>query len=118
MGTAEGDSAAMLKKRADKLRECARDARKTAQRLGKYLDDAVKKAAPRTGNPRAQGGDAIWLGPFADQCTQTLQTRQSKLSHMATALLADATRWENIARELDAKAKAKGHGKGTEGAHS
>lgn len=106
MGPSE--DAAELKKRAKQLRECAREARTLARHLGPYLDDAVKKATPRTSAFRT-GGDqgAIWQGPFADDCTAALQQRQSTLNGMGTALLADATRWESQAEELDQRAKAK-----------
>ncbi|MFD5475918.1 hypothetical protein [Streptomyces hawaiiensis] len=62
------------------------------------------------GHPRAAafrtGGDegAIWQGPFADECTAKLHQRQRTLSGMGTALLADATRWEGQADELDRQA--------------
>lgn len=103
-----GDDAAELKKRAERLRDCAREARALARRLGPYLDDSVKKAAPRTALIRAgESQGAIWQGPFADECTAKLQQRQRTLNGMGTSLLADATRWENQADELDRQAKAK-----------
>jgi len=108
MGATDGEDAAELKQRAERLRGCAREARSIARRLGPYLDDAVKKATPRAAAFRS-GGDkgAIWQGPFADECTATLQQRQRSLSGMAGALLADATRWETQADELERQAKAK-----------
>ncbi|MFE0672612.1 hypothetical protein [Streptomyces sp. NPDC058867] len=108
MAPTDGEDAAALKKRAEKLRGCAREARSIARRLGPYLDDAVKKATPRAAAFRT-GGDkgAIWQGPFADECTAALQNRQGTLNGMATSLLADATRWENQADELDRQAKEK-----------
>lgn len=106
------DDAADLTRRAQNLRDCAKEARTIARSLGPYLDDAVSKASPRTGDmvtgigsAPAGGGTAIWLGPFADQCTGTLKQRQSKLSSMATALMADATRWEGEATRLEGDAK-------------
>ncbi|MFD9001860.1 hypothetical protein ACFV0T_12945 [Streptomyces sp. NPDC059582] len=114
-----GDEAAELKKRAEKLRECAREARSLARRLGPYLDDAVKKATPRADAFRT-GGDkgALWQGPFADESTAMLQQRQRGLNGMGTALLADATRWETQADELDRQAKEKDKAKsGTGGGH-
>ncbi|MFI8302693.1 hypothetical protein ACIF80_04425 [Streptomyces sp. NPDC085927] len=110
MGPSE--DAAELKKRAKRLRECAREARALSRRLGPYLDDAVKKATPRAGGFRT-GDDkgAIWQGPFADECTSTLQQRQHTLNSMGTALLTDATRWENQADELDRQAKEKDRSK-------
>ncbi|UXY29174.1 hypothetical protein [Streptomyces sp. HUAS TT20] len=36
-----GDAAAELKKRAERLRECAREAPSIARRLGPYLDEFV-----------------------------------------------------------------------------
>ncbi|SNX63203.1 hypothetical protein SAMN06272735_5005 [Streptomyces sp. TLI_55] len=108
MATTDGEDPAELKRRAAKLRDCAREARSIARRLGPYLDDAVKKATPRAAAFRIDGDEgAIWQGPFADECTVTLQKRQSTLNGMATALLADATRWETQAEELDRQAKEK-----------
>ena len=103
MGPADADSGAELRKRAGRLRECAREARTLARSLGPFLDDAVKKAAPRA----AHGTDAIWQGPYADECTALLQQRQRSLGGMGGALLADATRWESQADELDRQAKEK-----------
>src|SRR4051794_31773834 len=108
MGTTDGDDVAELNKRAEQLRTCARDARKIAGRLGPYLDDVVKKATPRAVNLAGDTGEAIWLGPFADQCTRTLQDRKGRLSGLASALMADANRWESQARSLDDQAQAKG----------
>ncbi|MDT0613577.1 hypothetical protein [Streptomyces lancefieldiae] len=106
MGPSE--DAAELKKRAEQLRECAREARTLARRLGPYLDDAVKKATPRaTGFRTGDDKGAIWQGPFADECTAKLQQRRHTLNGMGTALLADATRWESQADELDRQAKEK-----------
>jgi hypothetical protein len=108
MAAKDGEDAAELKKRAERLRGCAREARSIARRLGPYLDDAVKKATPRADAFRTGGDEgAIWQGPFADQCTATLQKRQNKLNGMASSLLADATRWEDQADELDRQAKEK-----------
>jgi hypothetical protein len=106
------DDAADLARRAQNLRDCAKQARTIARSLGPYLDDAVSKAAPRAadmvtgiGGAPTGGGTAIWLGPFADQCTGTLKQRQGKLSSMASALMADATRWEGEATRLEGDAK-------------
>lgn len=44
MAAKDGEDAAELKRRAENLRGCAREARSIARRLGPYLDDAVKKA--------------------------------------------------------------------------
>ncbi|SMQ18134.1 hypothetical protein SAMN06272771_4573 [Streptomyces sp. Ag82_O1-12] len=108
MGPTPGDDAAELKKRAERLRDCAREARALARRLGPYLDDAVKKATPRAAAFRTGGGEgAIWQGPFADECTAKLQQRQRTLNSMGTALLGDATRWESQADELDRQAGEK-----------
>ncbi|MFR0358973.1 hypothetical protein [Streptomyces sediminimaris] len=108
MAAKDGEDAAELKKRAERLRGCAREARSIARRLGPYLDDAVRKATPRAAAFRTGGDEgAIWQGPFADQCTATLQKRQSTLHSMAGSLLADATRWENQADELDRQARDK-----------
>jgi hypothetical protein len=119
MAATDGESAAELKKRAERLRDCAREARAIARRLGPYLDDAVKKATPRATAFRTGGDEgAIWQGPFADECTATLQKRQNSLSGMASSLLADATRWESQADELDRQAKEKDKSKaGTGGGH-
>ncbi|WP_234335303.1 hypothetical protein [Streptomyces variegatus] len=63
MGPTPGDDAAELKKRAERLRDCAREARAPARRLGPYLDDAVKKATPRAAAFRTGGDEgAIWQG--------------------------------------------------------
>ncbi|MFE5397346.1 hypothetical protein ACFQ9U_22665 [Streptomyces sp. NPDC056568] len=106
MGPSE--DAAELKKRAEQLRACAREARTLARHLGPYLDDAVKKATPRAAGFRTGDDEgAIWQGPYADECTGTLQQRQRTLNGMGTALLADATRWESQAEELDLQAKEK-----------
>ncbi|MGW5127702.1 hypothetical protein ACWEQ7_27380 [Streptomyces sp. NPDC004069] len=88
------------------LRECAKEARALAREVGPYVDDAVRRATPRAVDFRT-GGDAgaIWQGPFADECTGTLQQRQRTLNSMGTALLMDAARWENQAGELDRQAK-------------
>ncbi|MEU0999293.1 hypothetical protein [Streptomyces tibetensis] len=102
MGPTPGDDAAELKKRAERLRDAAREARTLARRLGPYLDDAVKRATPRSGDE-----GAIWQGPFADECTAKLQQRQRSLNNMGTALLGDATRWESQADELDRQAGEK-----------
>lgn len=108
MAVTDGADAADLKRRADKLRACALEARSLARKLGPYLDDAVRKATPRVAAFRAGGDEgAIWQGPFADECTAKLQQRQRTLSGMASALLADATRWETQADELEREAKAK-----------
>ncbi|MGW4020572.1 hypothetical protein [Streptomyces sp. NPDC005009] len=107
MGPTDADSGAELKKRAERLRECAREARTLARSLGPYLDGVVKKATPRAGSRAGDGADAIWQGPFADDCTARLQQRQRTLNGMGGALLADATRWENQADELDRQAKEK-----------
>jgi hypothetical protein len=108
MGAKDAADAAELKKRAERLRECAREARTLARSLGPYLDGAVKKAAPRAGDFRAgNDANAIWQGPFADECTAKLQQRQHTLNGMGGALLADATRWENQADELERQAKEK-----------
>jgi hypothetical protein len=109
VGAPDSGDAAELKKRAERLRDCAREARSVAGRLGRYLDDAVKKATPR--------GDkgAIWQGPYADQCTTALQKRQSSLSRLARSLLADAKRWESEATDLDRKAKDKDKAKAATG---
>ncbi|MFD5948871.1 hypothetical protein ACFWAZ_21785 [Streptomyces collinus] len=107
MGPTPGDDAE-LKKRAERLRECAREARALARKLGPYLDNAVKKATPRAAAFRTGGDEgAIWEGPFADECTAKLQQRQRTLNGMGTALLADATRWESQADELDRQADEK-----------
>ncbi|MFD5158398.1 hypothetical protein ACFWMJ_10055 [Streptomyces hawaiiensis] len=101
MGPTPGDDAAELKKRAERLRDAAREARTLAHRLGPYLDDAVQRATPRAAAFRAGGDEgAIWQGPFADECTAKLQQRQRTLNSMGTALLADATRWESQGDEL------------------
>lgn len=107
MGPTDADSGAELKKRAERLRECAREARTLARSLGPYLDGVVKKAAPRTGSRAGDDKGAIWQGPFADDCTARLQQRQRTLNGMGGALLADATRWENQADELERQAKEK-----------
>ncbi|MER5598521.1 hypothetical protein [Streptomyces sp. NPDC002265] len=111
-----GGDGAELKRRAEKLRECAREARSLARELGPYLDDAVRKATPRAASFRT-GGDkgAIWQGPFADESTATLQQRQRSLNRMGTALLADATRWEAQADELERQAKAQDKAKSAAG---
>ncbi|NUS16447.1 MAG: hypothetical protein HOY69_34470 [Streptomyces sp.] len=105
------DDPAKLKQRATTLRDQARQARTLARTLGGYLDDAVSKATPRPGmgaEDLATGATpAIWTGPYADQCTQTLSRRQGTLRSMAEALMADANRWENTADKLDDQAKAK-----------
>ena len=107
MGSADDDATA-LRKRAGTLRDCAKDARAIARTLGPYLDDAVRKAAPRAADlTGAGGGGAIWLGPFADQCTATLQQRKQRLGGMANSLMADAGRWETEASELERQATAK-----------
>ena len=125
-GVGAADDAAELDRRAQKLRACATEARTIARSLGPYLDDAVGKAAPRaadmmTGFGDAGGGsEAIWLGPFADQCTGTLKQRQGTLASMASALMADATRWESEATRLDGEskaAKAKANAKTGTGGH-
>ncbi|MGX1838057.1 hypothetical protein [Streptomyces diastaticus] len=103
MGPKDADSEAELKKRAERLRECARQARTLARGLGPYLDDAVKKATPRAAAGAGKG--AIWQGPFADECTTKLQQRKRTLNNMGTALMADATRWESQAEELDRQAE-------------
>ncbi|MFG2964533.1 MULTISPECIES: hypothetical protein [unclassified Streptomyces] len=109
MAATDGGDAVELKKRAEALRGCAREARGIARRLGPYLDDAVKKASPRAAAFRTgDDANAIWEGPFADECTATLRKRQGSLNGMASALLADATRWDAQADELDRQAKAKG----------
>ncbi|MEV6008227.1 hypothetical protein AB0M29_15580 [Streptomyces sp. NPDC051976] len=102
-----------MDQKAAKLRACATEARAVARSLGPYLDDAVSKAAPRAadmsvgfGDAPGGGSDAIWLGPFADQCTNTLQQRRGTLGRMATALMADANRWENEASRLESDSKA------------
>lgn len=106
------DDAQDLSQRAQNLRECAKQARTIARSLGPYLDDAVSKATPRASGVLADlggsttGNPAIWMGPFADQCTATLQQRRSKLASMASALMADATRWESEATRLEGDAKA------------
>jgi hypothetical protein len=106
MAAKDGGNAAELKKRAERLRDCAREARAIARTLGPYLDDAVKKATPRADAFRTGGDEgAIWQGPFADQCTATLQQRQKRLNGMGSSLLADATRWESQAEELERQAK-------------
>ncbi|MFJ4541047.1 hypothetical protein ACIP39_34565 [Streptomyces tibetensis] len=108
MGPTPGDDAAELKKRAERLRHCAQEARALARRLGPYLDDAVKKATPRAAAFRTGGDEgAIWQGPFADECTAKLRQRQRTLNSMGTALLGDATRWESQADELDRQAGEK-----------
>jgi hypothetical protein len=101
------DDAADLNRRAQNLREAARQARAIAKTLGPYLDDAVRKATPRADDfVVGTGGDtAIWQGPYADQCTATLKARQSKLSSMANALVTDAARWESEATRLEGDAK-------------
>ncbi|MGW3494272.1 hypothetical protein [Streptomyces sp. NPDC001020] len=118
MGATEDKDAADLKARAERLRGCARDARSLARRLGPYLDDAVKKATPRAALFRTGEDDgAIWQGPFADECTAKLQQRRGTLNNMGGALLADATRWENEADELDRQAKEKDKAKAGTGGH-
>lgn len=105
----EDDKAAGdLKKRAEQLRECARDARSVAKQLGPYLDSPVKKASPRVNPFTGAGDDAIWAGPYADASTRSLQEKQHKLQRMAASLMADAKRWEQQATHLDDEAKAKG----------
>ncbi|GGL73531.1 hypothetical protein GCM10010129_16440 [Streptomyces fumigatiscleroticus] len=115
MGATDADDSAELKKRAKQLRDCAREARTLAHRLGPYLDGAVKKAAPRT-SASGDDKDAIWQGPFADECTSKLKQRQRTLNDMGTALLADATRWETQADELERQAKEKDKAKSNAGA--
>ncbi|MCX5248165.1 hypothetical protein OG895_23645 [Streptomyces sp. NBC_00201] len=118
MAAKDGEDAAELKKRAENLRGCAREARSIARRLGPYLDDAVKKATPRTDAFRIGGDEgAIWQGPFADECTAKLQKQQNSLSGMASSLLVDATRWESQADELDRQAKEKDKAKAGTGGH-
>ncbi|MFJ6792898.1 hypothetical protein [Streptomyces sp. NPDC091268] len=107
MGAKDGEEAAELKKRAKQLRDCARDARSIAAKLGPYLDDAVKRATPRAGGFSSGDQAVIWQGPYADQCTTTLRNRRQSLNGMGTALLADAARWDHQADELDRQAAAK-----------
>jgi hypothetical protein len=108
VGTTDGAEAAELRKRAERLRQCAKDARSIARRLGPYLDDAVKRAVPRSGAGKdGANKDAIWQGPYADQCTTLLKQRRSTLGSMAGALLADATRWDGQADDLERQAKEK-----------
>ncbi|MDF9815261.1 hypothetical protein [Streptomyces sp. SPB162] len=104
---ADKDDAAQLKIRAQHLRECAKQARSAARTLGTYLDGVVGKATPRATDPAKNPGTAIWHGPFADRSTQALVGRHRMLREMATALMGDATRWENAATRLDDEAKAK-----------
>ncbi|MFF9114114.1 hypothetical protein ACF09Y_00565 [Streptomyces massasporeus] len=112
MGPTSGEDVAELKKQAERLRDCARQARALAHRMGPYLDNAVKKATPRAAAFRTGGEEgAIWQGPFADECTAKLQRRQRTLNSMGTALLADATRWESQADELDRQAGEKNKAK-------
>lgn len=115
MGSREDDVAA-LKQRADKLRESASQARALARTLGPFLDDATRKAAARAVDP-GHPGDAIWLGPYADACTSTLRQRQGTLHGMASSLMADATRWESAASDLDSQAKAKAKPTAPAGSH-
>ncbi|MFF4220638.1 hypothetical protein [Streptomyces nondiastaticus] len=85
-----------MKKRADDLRACARQARLLAQRLGPYLDSPAKQAQ--------QSEPAIWKGPYATSATAQISDRQGKLNRMASALMSDAGRWEAEARRLDEQA--------------
>ncbi|MFJ9540570.1 hypothetical protein ACIRPX_25300 [Streptomyces sp. NPDC101225] len=118
MAAKDGEGADELRKRAERLRGCAREARSIARRLGPYLDDVVRKAAPRAAAFRTGGDEgAIWQGPFADRCTATLQKRQATLNSMARSLLADAGRWEGQADELDRQAKEKDKAKAGTGGH-
>ncbi|MGV9890313.1 hypothetical protein [Streptomyces sp. NPDC003395] len=112
------DDGAELKKKAEQLRTCAREARSLARQLGPYLDDVVKRAVPRADAFRTGGDEgAIWQGPFADECTAKLRQRQGTLNGMGTSLLADATRWEHQADELDQQAKEKDKAKTGTGGH-
>ena len=78
MGPASGEDAAELRKRAERLRECAREARALARRLGPYLDDAVKKATPRaSGFPTGADKGALWQGPFADERVDSYEVTPS-----------------------------------------
>jgi hypothetical protein len=102
------DDAATLRSRAKNLREAARQARSLAPKLGSYLDDVTKQASNGINDfvvRNSEWGSAIWHGPYAQQCTQALQKRRSTLQSMATALLADAKRWDAEATDLETKAK-------------
>jgi hypothetical protein len=113
----EDDDANALKQRAERLRQHARDARTLAKALGPYLDGVVKQATPRAADP-AHPGNAIWAGPYADQCTTLLTRRQGTLRSMADSLVVDAGRWETAASHLDDQAKAAGKkAKTTAGGH-
>ncbi|MCQ8769203.1 hypothetical protein [Streptomyces telluris] len=85
-----------MKKRAGDLRECARQARTLAKRLGPYLDSSAKQAQ--------QSAPAIWKGPYATSATAQISDRKGKLNRMADALMNDAARWEAEARRLDEQA--------------
>ncbi|MGW1282751.1 hypothetical protein ACWD4N_03305 [Streptomyces sp. NPDC002586] len=102
------DDSATLRSRAKNLREAARQARSIAPKLGGYLEDVTKQASNGINDfvvRNSEWSSAIWHGPYAQQCTQTLQTRRSTLQSMATALMADANRWDAEATDLEAKAK-------------
>ncbi|MFJ4920281.1 hypothetical protein [Streptomyces sp. NPDC088725] len=91
------ESPTQLRKRADALRTCARQARSAAHEMGTYLDREVKRAS-------GTGADLIWIGPYATDTTRTLQARKATLHRLASDLIADASRWEIEAGHLDEKA--------------
>ncbi|GHE11730.1 hypothetical protein [Streptomyces alanosinicus] len=105
---ADQDDAATLRGRAKNLREAARQARSLAPRLGGYLDDVSRQACNGINDfvvRNSEWSSAIWHGPYAQQCAQALVTHQATLESMATALMADASRWDAEATDLETRAK-------------
>ncbi|MFD7512177.1 hypothetical protein ACFV5N_22965 [Streptomyces sp. NPDC059853] len=99
-GTTTGESAAELRRRAEKLRECAREARRVAGVLDSYLSTAVTTA---------QSSDPpLWKGPYAETTTEELAELQGSLRGMSEALTDDARRWDSAAARLDERADEEG----------
>jgi hypothetical protein len=89
-----------LRRRAEELRECAREARRLAEPLAGFLDAE---------SDRAQRSDpTIWQGPYAERSTMTLVERRTSLHDLAWYLAHDASRWDTEADALEEQASRAG----------
>jgi hypothetical protein len=94
---AEDETPEQLRQRAEDLRDCARQARDMATRVGPFIDGEAELAQRQD--------PVIWEGPYAERTTAIIADHRGTLHSMASALMNDATRWENEATELDERAQ-------------
>ncbi len=98
------ETAGSLRERAERLRECAREARDLCAEMDPLLDAPVETAR--------QDEPAVWRGPYAEHTTTRLGELRRTLREMAEALDADAGRWDSHADGLDDQAAGRDSAEG------